>query len=495
MSQDQFENYIRRQFADHSTALDAERLWQSIQARQQPRRRIVGWLAGCVLLGLGLAAYVLAAGAGLKNKVQPETVGKRAIAAAHTAVVAPRMPIAASAPAPDATAARLASSLVGLAASSLPTSAAPAGVSAADHPANPFSVQLTAATASSQTNLYRSEDAVSATVATTPVWPHVMSQPSDKPSLESASLAAAALPHAVARPSDEPPVSLDAPALPHAEARLASESSSESVSLATASLPGLLQAADSELPAAAEEPSYRKRLSGWFIGIGGSTYNPLRSLSSSDPESELLAEAIRRTEKPLEVVGAELQLGRYLRPGWSVQTGIAAQQQTERFEWTFEQLVVDTVIGVQSIIIDTNGDSTIITGPIARYQQLSRFKRTFNRYTFIDIPLLSSYEFGEGALKFSVSGGAIINLTMQTSGDRLSAQAQPVALEEATAFRMRAGLSFQAGMGASWELHPRWRVNGQLAMRYFPWTITEGDSQLRQQYQWLGAQLGLRYLL
>jgi hypothetical protein len=221
----------------------------------------------------------------------------------------------------------------------------------------------------------------------------------------------------------------------------------------------------------------------------------LRSLSSNDPESELLAEAIRRTEKPLEVVGTELQLGRYLSPGWTVQTGIAAHQQTERFEWTFEQLVVDTVIGIQSIIIDANGDSTVITGPIARYQQLSRFKRTFNRYTFIDIPLLTGYEFGEGALKFSVTGGAIINLVMQASGERLSAQEQPVALGEATAFRMRAGLSFQAGMGGSWELHPRWRLHAQLAMRYFPWTITQADSQLSQQYQWLGGQLSLRYLL
>ena len=476
MSQDQFDDYIRRQFADHSTALDAEHLWQSIQARQQPRRRIIGWVAGCMLLGLGLAAYILTAGADQKNKVQPETVGQQAVAAAHTAVVAPRLPVAASAPATDATAARLATasqpSLAGLAASSLPISPAQEGMAVTDYPANPFSVQPTAATASSQTILYRSEEALSAMVAAT-----------------------AALPHVVAHPSDEPLALLAAPALLHVEESPSDESSSESVSLTAASLPGPLQAAGSELTAAAEEPSYRKRLSGWFIGIGGSTYNPLRSLSSSDPESELLAEAIRRTEKPLEVVGAELQLGRYLRPGWSVQTGIAAQQQTERFEWTFEQLVVDTVIGVQSIIIDANGDSTIITGPIARYQQLSRFKRTFNRYTFIDIPLLSSYEFGEGALKFSVSGGAIINLMMQASGDRLSAQAQPVALEEATAFRMRAGLSFQAGMGASWELHPRWRINGQLAMRYFPWTITETDSQLRQQYQWLGAQLGLRYLL
>ena len=474
MSQDQFDDYIRRQFADHSTALDAEHLWQSIQARQQPRRRIIGWVAGCMLLGLGLATYVLTTGTGQKNKVQPEKVDKQAVAAAHTAVVAPRLPGTASAPATDATAARLATasrpSLVGLAASSLPTS--PTGMSVTDYPANPFSVQPTTATASSQTSLYRSEESLSAMVAAT-----------------------AASPHAVAHPSDEPSAFLAAPVLLHVEKGPSDESSSESISLAAASLPSPLQAAGSELTAAAEEPFYRKRLSGWFIGIGGSTYNPLRSLSSSDPESELLAEAIRHTEKPLEVVGAELQLGRYLRPGWSVQTGIAAQQQTERFEWTFEQLVVDTIIGVQSIIIDANGDSTIITGPIARYQQLSRFKRTFNRYTFIDIPLLSSYEFGEGALKFSVSGGAIINLVMQASGDRLSAQAQPVALEEATAFRMHAGLSFQAGMGASWELHPRWRINGQLAMRYFPWTITETDSQLRQQYQWLGAQLGLRYLL
>lgn len=455
MSQDQFDDYIRRQLVDHSTALDAESVWQSIQPQQKPRRGIIWWVAGCMLLGVGWAAYALAAEEVQKNNARPvdaqpaEVLSKPAVAGAQLPVTAPQSTGTISS---SPTTATQFSSIRQLSAANRPSPAMVAG---------------------------------SGTLTT-------------KPELVADDLANTVLPQqarAIAPPhvgvfsSDEALLALDVPA---GETALLSVEPSLP---AAASVPHSLQETAGEPAVSPAEPSYRKQPTGWFIGIGGSTYNPLRSLSSSDPESELLAEAIRRTEKPLEVVGVELQAGRYLRPGWRVQAGIAAHQQTERFEWTFEQLIVDTVIGVQSIIIDANGDSTIVTGPIARYQQLSRFKRTFNRYTLIDIPLLTGYEFGEGALKFSISGGAVINLLMQASGERLSAQAQPVALEEATSFRMRAGLSFQAGMGCSWELHPRWHLHGQLAMRYFPWTITEADSRLTQQYQWLGGQLGLRYML
>lgn len=481
MSQDQFDDYIRRQLADHSTALDAEGLWQSIQAHQKPKRMTIWWVAGCMLLGLGLAAYALSAGKGQKDSRQAvELADKHAVAAATTAVVAPRQ-VAATYSA-GAGAAKFYAAAAALASSSpLPTAAdvspqmspsATRGV-AADRPADAL-LTRDPQRQWSEHRLVLTTDRLADTL---------LSQQAAGADRVNEVLLESNLPAATAA------------VLADAGLYQSKNHSSKSTLAPEASLASPDQLTYSELTAPIEAQPLAKRSYDWFIGIGGSTYNPLRSLSSSDPESELLAEAIRRTEKPLEVVGAELQLGRYLRPGWTVQTGIAAQQQTERFEWTFEQLIVDTVIGVQSIIIDANGDSTIITGPIARYQQLSRFKRTFNRYTFIDIPLLTGYEFGEGALKFSVTGGAIINLVMQASGERLSAQEQPVALEEATAFRMRAGLSFQAGMGGSWELHPRWRLHAQLAMRYFPWTITQADSQLTQQYQWLGGQLSLRYLL
>jgi hypothetical protein len=478
MSQDKFDDYIRRQLADHSTALDAEGLWQSIQAHQKPKRMTIWWIAGCMLLGLGLAAYTLSTGKEQKSSGQPGSMAdKHAVAAATTAVVAPRQAVATFSA--GATAAKFNAAAPPLAGSSSQPAAADvspqmspsaAKVLAADRPAD------TLLTSDPQ----RQWSAHSLVLATDHLADTLLSQQAAGTDRVNEVLSESNLPAAAVAPADASPYQND------------NQSSTLAPEVLLTSTDPLT---DSELTVPIKAPPLPKRSHDWFIGIGGSTYNPLRSLSSSDPESELLAEAIRRTEKPLEVVGAELQLGRYLRPDWTVQTGIAAQQQTERFEWTFEQLIVDTVIGVQSIIIDANGDSTIITGPIARYQQLSRFKRTFNRYTFIDIPLLTGYEFGEGALKFSVTGGAIINLIMQASGERLSAQEQPVALGEATAFRMRAGLSFQAGMGGSWELHPRWRLHAQLAMRYFPWTITRADSQLTQQYQWLGGQLSLRYLL
>jgi hypothetical protein len=456
MSQDQFDDYIRRQIADHSTVFDAEGMWQSVQTRQKTRRPLVWWVAGCLLLALGLAAYALTAGEEKKGKGKPTEVSDKQLIAAKTATVSPQQVTVA-------------------------TSERAARVAAVQF-------RATAPTAARKPSSLVVAADMNPRITAPSVGNLLTNRQADSFLLLPATADHEPLAEAITEPNAVAKKQLNTELFPAAEYPSASAS--------TAPLADPLPEAANELTAApAAEQPYRKRSPKWFIGIGGSTYNPLRSLSSNDPESELLAEAIRRTEKPLEVVGTELQLGRYLSPGWTVQTGIAAHQQTERFEWTFEQLVVDTVIGIQSIIIDANGDSTVITGPIARYQQLSRFKRTFNRYTFIDIPLLTGYEFGEGALKFSVTGGAIINLVMQASGERLSAQEQPVALGEATAFRMRAGLSFQAGMGGSWELHPRWRLHAQLAMRYFPWTITQADSQLSQQYQWLGGQLSLRYLL
>jgi hypothetical protein len=262
-------------------------------------------------------------------------------------------------------------------------------------------------------------------------------------------------------------------------------------------LPSLLTAVDQSVPVApkASPAPPKTPPTRWYAGLQAAAYLPFRSLEEGAQDSSGSYSALRRgTETPLEVLGLEFTLGRKLRPNLRLQTGLAINRLTERFEWRADQLLRDSVTGIQAIFIDAAGDSILVEGPVLRTQYISRYKRAYNTYTFVDLPLIAAFDLGKGRLQLSLEAGLWLNLSLRAQGSRLLTNGTDVErLEDSSDYRSRAGLSFHGGLGARYRLGRRWALNGSVAMRYFPGAITTEAVAATQQYQWLGARLGLLY--
>jgi hypothetical protein len=256
------------------------------------------------------------------------------------------------------------------------------------------------------------------------------------------------------------------------------------------SIPSVLNSGWPGLPELAGRKGGKSR---WFSGVGVGIYRPVRALLSHGEAGDQLLERIRESEEPLEVLGVEWQLGRELGRYWRVQTGLSVHQLTDRFAWSGEEVKVDTVLGTQVIIVGGMGDSTFIPGPVARYQVIRREKTSYNTYRFVDVPVLASFEAGDGPVRFTVTGGVYVNVRTQISGDRLGVDGNFALLEEVTPMRSRVGFSYYAGMGGVWSAGERWQLFGRGGIRYFPGMLTVDGGDISQRYQWLGFQLGIRY--
>jgi hypothetical protein len=250
---------------------------------------------------------------------------------------------------------------------------------------------------------------------------------------------------------------------------------------------------NSEWPWLPELAGGKRGKSRWFSGMGVGVYRPVRELLSHGEAGDQLLGRIRESEKTLEVLGVEWQLGRELGHNWRVHTGLSVHQLTDRFAWTGEEVKVDTVLGTQVIIVGGMGDSTFIPGPVARYQVIRREKTSYNTYRFVDVPVLASFEAGDGPVRFTVTGGVYVNVRTRISGDRLGVDGDFGLLEAVTPMRSRVGCSYYAGMGGVWSAGDHWQLFGQGGIRYFPGMLTVDGGDISQRYQWLGFQLGIRY--
>lgn len=250
---------------------------------------------------------------------------------------------------------------------------------------------------------------------------------------------------------------------------------------------------NSEWPWQPELAGGKRGKSRWFSGLGVGIYRPVRELLSHGEAGDQLLGRIRESEKTLEVLGVEWQLGRELGHNWRVHTGLSLHQLTDRFAWTGEEVKVDTVLGTQVIIVGGMGDSTFIPGPVARYQVIRREKTSYNTYRFVDVPVLASFEAGDGPVRFTVTGGVYVNVRTRVSGDRLGVDGDFGLLEAVTPMRNRVGCSYYAGMGGVWSAGDHWQLFGQGGVRYFPGMLTVDGGDISQRYQWLGFQLGIRY--
>lgn len=153
----------------------------------------------------------------------------------------------------------------------------------------------------------------------------------------------------------------------------------------------------------------------------------------------------------------------------------------------------DSVPGIVRIILESNGDSTFVEGQVERIQASTFYQVNYNSFRSLDIPVLFGYQFGQDRFGIMAEGGFRVNIQQQQEGVRRGIGGTMIELADSPDFRTQIGLSLQAGVGVNWQFTPALSLSANTSIRYFTGDLTKEGHVIRERYQWLGGQVGLRW--
>jgi hypothetical protein len=246
-------------------------------------------------------------------------------------------------------------------------------------------------------------------------------------------------------------------------------------------------------PATAAAPQRRRGPSPWFLQAEAALYRSTLTLATADSITSPWLQARRQSETALEAWSSTLSFGYQHPAGWYARAGLGYTQWASRFEIRQEDSRIDTVQGITTIFVTPAGDSTFVEGPIARYERINYYKRTYNYLRHWDLPLLLGYQFRQGPWRFGLEGGLRFNIRQEASGEILDQDLNVAPWAEAGQLRTSVGVSWQAGAQAGYQLTPRLQLQVGAHFRYYSQSFSEEGAALTSRRQLLGGNVGVRW--
>ena len=240
--------------------------------------------------------------------------------------------------------------------------------------------------------------------------------------------------------------------------------------------------------------AYNRSRIQWGVDVQGGYSWASRDFTLTDAERSDNLILRSESEEILETVQLAV-LGRAtLESGLYARLGAGYTRVTERFEASGRSITVDTLNVIQEIIISPTGDTTIVRGDMPVTTTNSFNKRTHNYHHLIDVPLIIGYTIGDGEspLTLQIEAGAIMNLSLRSTGEIWGDNSQIIDVEDAEVFEKNVGISYYGA------LHLRYALNDQLGIyvgpyyRHLPKSFTKSAYGIEQRYQLLGLNAGIQ---
>jgi len=202
---------------------------------------------------------------------------------------------------------------------------------------------------------------------------------------------------------------------------------------------------------------------------------PFQQLSSNNSDNSDYASLRRRTESYAYSYSIGARFGFTFPSGMGIKSGLNFSSINRKFSYDTS----DAPMGMDSLQTSLNGST--------------------NKYTFIDIPLIFSYEMsGYGPFYYTINAGAMINMTFAQKGNFFDENNNIVNFSDNIqnryrAYEMDAGTSLFASFG----FHYFWNdlidfiIEPNIRIAVAP--ITLDDYSLNEKYSTFGLITGFRY--
>lgn len=230
----------------------------------------------------------------------------------------------------------------------------------------------------------------------------------------------------------------------------------------------------------------------WYLDLLASPDYALRSLASSE---SALNDHISVRESSESYAGAfttGLRISYVTVGGISFRTGLMFNQIIEKIDFT------NTVLSTDLPEWDTF--PTAVEG--------QRRRVNYNRYSHVDIPVIVGVEMGKGPWRLNINGGAYINLLAKQKGQMIDQGAiDPTNIDlldftsdldqgnSFAAFKDNVGVSYYAGVAATYELNRDMQFVIEPHFRHFQNPHNTSVYNVDQSYQTIGVFFGIRRVL
>jgi hypothetical protein len=226
-------------------------------------------------------------------------------------------------------------------------------------------------------------------------------------------------------------------------------------------------------------------------------YN-IRSLSASGTSGTYIDER-NATENYRTSFSAGARLVKNLGEKTLLKGGINYTQINERLRIVTENSKQLTQVITIRTVVRSPGDTLFVRDTMFYEQTGTRYRTTYNRYRFIDVPVIFSYEFGNPELMhFAVNAGPVFNIISFYNGEVMDTAYKPLAISTASGtnannWRNNIGMGVFASVSIFKKLNDRIHLFGEPYVRYNLNPVTQQNNFVKQRYLITGMQLGIRY--
>lgn len=237
-----------------------------------------------------------------------------------------------------------------------------------------------------------------------------------------------------------------------------------------------------------------------YIEVYGSPDYTMRSFSNPPALNNYIASR-RTTEDNRNGFSAGVRLAKNIGEKTLIKAGVNYSQINERLRIiNANEKQITQIITIRTVI-RAPGDTLFIRDTTYFEQNGTRYRTTYNRYRFIDLPIIFSYEFGNPEiLAFAVNAGPVFNITSFYRGEVLDTSLAPVKISTAKGngannWRSNIGIGIFASFAVYKRVNERLQIFAEPYFRYNFKPVTQNTNIVNQRYSTSGMQLGIRYNL
>lgn len=232
----------------------------------------------------------------------------------------------------------------------------------------------------------------------------------------------------------------------------------------------------------------------WYVELYGSPDYTMKSVKGSAASNAYLQKK-DSTETMMMgyTVGGRItkNIGEHLL----IKAGLQFSQINERFILRTENERRTTIVITTKNVVDAMGNITTVSDTTTVTQIGYLIKTSNNNYRSIELPLMLGYEFGNDKWKFSVNGGAIVNLASWYKGNTLDTSYQSVSLAKSSGdiYKHTVGVSLYGSMSIIKPLADKLDVFAEPYFRYNLSNLNSTSLGYHQRFSTVGLSLGIRY--
>lgn len=233
-----------------------------------------------------------------------------------------------------------------------------------------------------------------------------------------------------------------------------------------------------------------------FLEINGFGGLPSKILESKSEEYQNYKDLREGTESVKSSFTLQALLGVQIGKNVELKSGIGYSAFYDLFDYVDENASRTVTNIITDTIYDNQGNFIIRTDTSVVTEYGRHIKKTHNRYTFIDIPIMAGYVINLKNHAFVIEAGATFNLWLKSRGNILSPTEDIINLGQSTEpastiFKNRSGWKFEGALGYQLSLSESSALRIKAGISYPLTDMTHPDYPLSQKFsQW---RLGLSW--